>query len=320
MSNAFKMELTEFDKSAPSYSSLDMVSFSDPVDVSTYTTPLPIKLACGEHIEYGPLFAYLFRRFGYPNYGWDDYKELSKYILSTPLNDMVLKVVPCCGNSSDISFSFLVTSEAQRKIRNYELRDVLLWQQRMFDWVESNNKLPGWLDSAMAYYKTQGLQFDSWRDAFDELATLHLNKPGRKKPVAVGYIWRRRIEKEFSRVEEPPKPQYKRSYDWREWPDEDPAKAYNQAAYEALLDLKRPVEVRDIFIDAFGKVKDPDDWEVLAGSTSAGYPSGDLGNFDPKLFREIHSKIVELGNGDARDGMMQALAILQNNRVQNCGQ
>ncbi len=307
------MELTEFDKSAPNYSSLDMVSFSDPVDLGTYTTPLPIKLACGEHIEYGPLFAYLFRRFGYPNYGWDDYKELAKYILSTPLPDMVLKIVPYCGNSSDISFSFFITSEAQRKIRNYELRDVLLWQQRMFDWVESNNKLPGWLDNAMEYYKTQGLQFDSWRDAWDELATLHWNrqKPG-KKPVALGYLWRRRIERAYSKVEAAPRPHYKRSYDWREWPDEDLAKAYNQAAYEALLDLKRPVEVQDIFIDAFGRVEDPGEMDILDGSTSAGYPSGDLGNFDPKLFSEIHSLICKLGGGNAKKGMEKALDVLKN--------
>jgi hypothetical protein len=229
---------------------------------------------------------------------------------------MVLEVVPYCGNSSDIAFNFLVTAEAQRKIRDYECRDVLAWQQRMFDWVESNNMLPDWLGSAIEYYKTQGLQFASWRDAYDELVTLHWNRPqAGKKPVALGDIWRKRIERAYSKIEAPPRPQNNRSYDWREWPDEDPAKAYNQAAYETLLDLKRPVEVRDIFIDAFGRVEDPGSWDILSGATSAGYPSGDLGNVDPKLFSEIHSLIGKLGGGDAKEGMARALAVLQSEVV-----
>jgi len=45
-------------------------------------------------IRGGQLFAYLFRRFGYPNEGWDDRKELASYLLNTPMNDVFLSVIP----------------------------------------------------------------------------------------------------------------------------------------------------------------------------------------------------------------------------------
>jgi len=43
----------------------------------------------------GAAFAYLFRRFGYPWSGWDDYKDLVNYRLTTPRPDMVLYLRPC---------------------------------------------------------------------------------------------------------------------------------------------------------------------------------------------------------------------------------
>lgn len=43
------------------------------------------------------LFAYLFRRFGYPNQGWDDHKELVRYLLTTPMDNVFLEVRPYLG-------------------------------------------------------------------------------------------------------------------------------------------------------------------------------------------------------------------------------
>lgn len=50
----------------------------------------------------GAQFAYLFRRFGYPISGWDDYKSLVSYYLTTPDPDIIL----WCNPSSRISTSF----------------------------------------------------------------------------------------------------------------------------------------------------------------------------------------------------------------------
>ena len=45
----------------------------------------------------GQLFAYLFRRFGYPSWAWDDDKELTHYCLTTPLEGVFLTVCPYMG-------------------------------------------------------------------------------------------------------------------------------------------------------------------------------------------------------------------------------
>ena len=48
----------------------------------------------------GQLFAYLFRRFGYPSRGWDGDKRLVTYCITTPIKDVFLTVIP--DMSSDV--------------------------------------------------------------------------------------------------------------------------------------------------------------------------------------------------------------------------
>jgi hypothetical protein len=304
----FKLQLAKTKK--VTYVGLEMPCFADPMDVSTYSTPLAIYLACGKEMDYGTLFSYLFRRFGYPNQGWDDYKQLAKYILTTPLSDMVLMIVPYCGNDTSLHFSFMVPMETTRKIRDYERRDYLVWLERMFDWIEANKMLPDWMESGMEYLNREHKTSLTWRQAFDSIGILYSTEEG-KEPVSVGYDWQQEVHKAYSEIEAPPSSCPQRSYDWREWPDDDPCKAYNQAAYEALLDLKRPVEVRDIFINAFGRVKSPGRQKVLSGASSAGFPSGALGNEDPKGFAEIHAIINKIGAGNTKRGIKKALSIIK---------
>lgn len=49
----------------------------------------------------GQLFAYLFRRFGYPNFGWDSDKNLASYLLSTPEKDVIFHVTPYMAGDCD---------------------------------------------------------------------------------------------------------------------------------------------------------------------------------------------------------------------------
>lgn len=57
----------------------------------------PGKLAegiLGKDMSYGTLFAYLYRRFGPPPYGCDEYKEIANWVLTTPQKGIVLIVSP----------------------------------------------------------------------------------------------------------------------------------------------------------------------------------------------------------------------------------
>ena len=46
-----------------------------------------------DELCYGKLFAYLFRRFGPPMAGWDHYKEIACYYLTTPMDGVWLRVI-----------------------------------------------------------------------------------------------------------------------------------------------------------------------------------------------------------------------------------
>lgn len=55
----------------------------------------------------GAQFMYLFRRFGYPIYGWDDHKDIVSYYLTTPDPDVILWCKPYC--TPDLSFGYGVS-------------------------------------------------------------------------------------------------------------------------------------------------------------------------------------------------------------------
>lgn len=74
----------------------------------------------GSEVEYGALFAYLFRRFGYPNAPWDA-DRLARYVLTTPRDDLYLVIEPMIAGQTFQVFSFLgptsvhVAAEAYRQ-------------------------------------------------------------------------------------------------------------------------------------------------------------------------------------------------------------
>lgn len=107
-----------------------------------------------------------------------------------------------------------------------------------------------------------------------------------------------------------PKPEIAyRGSDWTLWPDDDPLKPYVAAAWQTLDDLKRPVGIRDLSIDPWGCVEDDadDGRRGVAPAAAAGFPSGSLGNAEPKLMASLHAAILALGDGDPVAGMTAAL-------------
>lgn len=61
-------------------------------------------------LDNGKLFLYLFRRFGYPCYGWDGYKEVCEYFLTTPEPDCCL-IIRITGTSYEFGYSLSPEAE-----------------------------------------------------------------------------------------------------------------------------------------------------------------------------------------------------------------
>jgi len=173
----YRMHLKDIDHGIR-YAGLMFKSYIEDDDPAPLTCPI-IRDAVGDHIEYGSLFAYLFRRFGYPNSGWDDYKDLTQYHLSTPCKDMILQVVPFAGNTSIITFTFLVPMEALQKIDAYSQKKHTAWKERFFCWHEKNITMPKWMDGyikeLMESSYGKGAK-TTWRDAYDFIPMLEFTK------------------------------------------------------------------------------------------------------------------------------------------------
>ena len=73
-------------------------------------------------MDYGRLFAYMYRRFGVPECGSDDYKEIANWYLATP-DAAVLLVVSPRPLGAQYSFSHGLNTEVFTDWREQELRD-----------------------------------------------------------------------------------------------------------------------------------------------------------------------------------------------------
>lgn len=276
-------------------------SLSDPI----------IAVVCGDELDYGKLFAYCFRRFGYPDRGWDDYKELVSYYLTTPHPGLVLNIAPYVGNTSAIAVRFLVERQSSMAIEAYARRDRLAWNQRLLDWAEKQG-LPDWMPDWITIYNAELREAfpdiplaDSWRQVID--VPFAIGDEGSRLYELTSRVadFHEKLQEDYCQVEAWPA-YYKRPTNLHDWSDDDPLKPFAQAAIEALEDLRSPVGVRDESINAFGVVESGR-VEVQAAA-SAGYPSGALGNTAAQEFAQLHQLVLKLGKGNAKRGIKKIMS------------
>lgn len=289
--------------------------FSDSVDI--------IKESIGNNIPQGSLFAYLFRRFGFPNSSSDDFKELCRYHLTTTHPQMIMSISPYCGGDTSISISFLVPHEVRAACENHYQRSRSQHEERFHAWIESEGRVPSWADKAIEEIKAQGwpvkAEAKGWRQIMAPLAMLSYSytkgsMKDAERPEQVA--WYISVTEDYEAIDPDPGVDY-RNANWRDWTDDDPMKPYAEAIHDTLQDLKRPVWIRDSAINPWGQCDEPyteDEEGSLASADyagSAGYPSGALANHDPKVFAELHDKIMETGQGDPIKGIAFALEAMK---------
>ncbi|MHB8618440.1 MAG: hypothetical protein ACYDAG_02535 [Chloroflexota bacterium] len=249
-------------------------------------------------VDYGRLFAYLHRRFGYPNWGWDDYKELVRYMLATSRPDMVLSIVPHLSMPASFQFSFMVPRSVSRLIRDYDNRDVIAHAQRMCDWIESEGLLPNWMDSwikqVQAEVQPKAPTVVDWRCAFEYLWLLAHQM---KEPFSIWFRWYKDVTEQYFRREARPQP-LGRTIEWQSWPDDDPAKPYVEAARKTLLSLRQGVRVRDQAIDMHGPVECARVNEYRGAGW--GVPEGIRTH--PALAVELDDLVHRIGHGNFKAG------------------
>jgi len=269
-------------------------------------------------LDYGHLFTYCFRRFGFPNWGSDSYKDIAQWMLTTPHPDLVLCVRPSVLPEPHFSLHFLTSPELGSAARNWERQDVDAWAERKLDWVEAQG-LPDWMPEFLEAYRQQQWPGATWRDFYRGYIEFFTPRESEFQlsitPKSKEEDEHRRIMTEFAakvaeyKKIEPRPPFRKRSSDVTQWPSDDPLLPLAAAAIEALSDLSTGVRVRDSAINAYGVLLDSQMDRVVEEPEVAGLGVADMINQAPQESVAIYQLARRLGNSNLKEGLARLIEI-----------
>lgn len=220
--------------------------------------------------NYGEIFAYLFRRFGYPRFGWDDYKELVTYHLTTPMEGVALTVRPSL--STELSFGYMLRKDLDRKCIEEESKPFRDWTNKMHAWTKQEHKVEFCELLEQDKEKLERVWTKWLEEKHPEIkwTTQELTD----KIESEFFADQRQIEDKYAKLYEEIEPRPK-SIEIDDLPDTSIIKKCRKALCTAIEDLLTPVNVRDSLINIKGWVEDSE-WDDCAKySKMAGYGVGD---------------------------------------------
>lgn len=112
------------------------VKLSGSLDLGNEDCNKVVSKALGGDPDFSLLFTYMFRRFGAPFLPQDDYKELCKYVLTTPMKNVYLSIHPTASN---YNFGFIYPQGTIQKIEWGNYPERIKWCQRMQKWAKKNH-------------------------------------------------------------------------------------------------------------------------------------------------------------------------------------
>lgn len=218
----------------------------------------------------GDTFMYLFRRFGYPRFGWDGYKELVQYHITTPMAGVVLTIRPNVTGS--YTFGYMLRDDLHQQCEKEERKPYEDWTEQFEAWAlkehdieiirmfeQDNDKLNRMWQKWGA--DKEDRDFTSERDAYNAFFT-------DQNAIRVKYV---ELFKEIAAFPEvlPPKDR----------PADSIMQQCHTALCAAIRDMLRPVGVRDVLIAICGEVDwdEPDEHIMGAVKYAAGSGCG-VGN------------------------------------------
>jgi hypothetical protein len=182
--------------------------------------------ACSDYNGAAKAFAYLWRRFGPPWQGSDDYKDLVGYILTTPEPDVFL-TLRLCVSGLKYSVGYL----ARTSIRGENEAAAIEWENKFRDW---------WWAQEVVLHP----EYDKWKKWTKKRKEMISPKfwEDRTQPAII-----KKAEKEIGKF---PRRKY---YDIKDWKKtRGVVHRVNAALVAAMKELLRPVYVRDVPINILG--------------------------------------------------------------------
>ena len=227
----------------------------------------PVEQILGT-LDPGKVFLYLFRRFGYPQFGWDGKKTLVKYYLSTPMDGVILEVRPDVTGAG--TFGYMLRENLDQLCVDEEASPFREWQARREAWVlqEHGIEIINIFEQDTVKIKRV---WDKW--AADKEDSDFENQAA----VDEAFLYdqetiRVKCENLYEEIDPFPKQILIQDRD-----DSSIIKQCHTALCDAIRDLERPVYVRDVLFNITGELpklnEEPDN--IIQYSHMAGVGVGD---------------------------------------------
>lgn len=310
---SFRMKLALLPLEAGPFEPLSFATLRRGANAAANPFDPVLAATVGSELEYGNLFAYLFRRFGYPNQAWDHATELVRYLLTTPQRDLFLSVVPRVDGRTDLSIEFLAPVAAGHAAAAYARGAIDAWEGRAIMHCAARG-MPPWLqeraqalrrpDGAATQWPEQAVEV--WRKA------LRVTPADSDLHTRLVRAFFGQCQDAYARVEARPAA-LQRAAMPKDWDESDPLKPYALAATRALAGLTREVRVGANAIDVFGAK--PKTSRALAETASVALGDGRLLNRQGARVGELLSLIDDLGQNDLRQGLTRAISVLRRARA-----
>lgn len=281
--------------------------------ISVYPWEIARNVLGGNPGDAAGMFAYLFRRFGYPIHGYDPDKELAEYLLTTPMDGVLLRLT--LGGSG---FGLGLSNELYAAAVTEERAPFDAWNAHFRAWCKQEHNFPVYeLGSILVgdpRYDEIQAEFQAW------LAARGLVENDATDETEMDF-WNERYVKERGYTE-----QYAAIYPLPEDVIEpDSLRAQVADALGATIsDLLRPVYLDgglSFTIRGEGEMEDAG-LDPVPPSPMAGCGIGD-GLYDIYLdeqkreaWWDLLSRIEDYGNGDLLAGLRLAADALTGNREQ----
>jgi len=217
----------------------------------------------------GDTFMYLFRRFSYPRFGWDGYKKLVQYCITTPMAGVVLMVEPDVTGSG--TFGYMLRKDIDQACRD---EDHNPWKDR-YERFEAWAITKG-IETIHIYYEPDQ---DKLKRVFKTWAADKADEDWQddKEVLKEFYGDQAKITNDLQELylEIEPHPKI---IPLKDRPDESVMKQCHTALCDAITDMLRPVHVRDVMINILGFVSwnaTTDDADAVKYAPDSGCGVGD---------------------------------------------
>jgi len=256
--------------------------------VGTFDPQEDADLILGK-LNHGDVFAYLFRRFGYPRFGWDDSKHLVTYHITTPMAGVLLTVEPDVTGAG--TFGYMLRDDIDRACEEEARKPFMDWMERFESWAlkEHGIEVIRLFDADGAKLKRVWEIWGADKQDRDFASEKEANKAflGDQEEIRIKYV------KMYKKIE--PHPGFVRIADL---PDDSILKQCHTALCATIKDMLRPVYIRDVMIDIRGKLQDFGEFRDNLSVVKCADGSGRGVGGDNRVLSElqIHDKIINLEN------------------------